>query len=184
MRESKVRETLRMYKTAALASTLALFLLTKNSSFSYIFLFVLVQTALGGGMKVALKHVLPKHIWQRPRGAVNCSGFYRSSNKVNSMGFPSGHAMGAFALATLAADYSNYDLATVAFSYGLAAMVALSRGTFLGRLSAGGHGGKEVACHSSLQIVVGSLTGIAYALIVIRRFPPPWKKTKKNEIKS
>ena len=45
-------------------------------------------------------------------------------------------------------------------------------------------GGLAAMVALSLQIVVGSLAGIAYALIVIRRFPPPWKKTKKNEIKS
>jgi membrane-associated phospholipid phosphatase len=178
MRESKARETLRMYKTSVLVVMAALFLATRNHAFSYIFIFALTQTALGGGLKLLFKQILPKHVWQRPKGAVNCSGYFRVSKKVNPMGFPSGHSMGAFALATLLADYTNFDALSTVLAYGAAFMVALSRGTWLGKFSGGGHGGKPVACHSPLQIAIGSLLGVFYAFFVIKTFPPPWKKTR------
>ena len=199
-RSSTTREALRMYKTSVLLFSLLMFIVTDNTQFLTLFLFALTQKITGAILKLIAHGLLVNFpsIWKRPKGAVNCSGYYNTSTKVVSYGMPSGHAMGSFSLATLGALYILHreqprkqdDLkkkltsySKIAILYALSTLVALSRTEVLGSFSAGGFDDAPRACHTPLQLIVGGTCGIAFSLIFVKYFGKYLFRNQKKKVR-
>lgn len=178
--EALIRESLRMFESSIIFTCLILYTVTRKNQFLAVCGFFVAQMGMGRVLKLSSKALLPKSIWMRPKGAINCSAAF-GYGKTNNMGFPSGHAMGAFSMATLGTAYiihqkekngeklSIRDYSSIVALYSVAVLIALSRTTVLGSYSGGGYR-VPVACHTFLQIAVGALSGIIFTHVFIRYF--------------
>lgn len=178
--EALLRESLRMFESSIIFTCFLLYSVTRKQQFLGVCGFFVAQMGVGRALKLGSKALLPKSVWMRPKGAVNCSAAF-SYGKTNQMGFPSGHAMGAFSMATLGTAYIVHqkqkkgdkldmkDYTSIVSLYTVALMIALSRTTVLGNYSGGGYR-TPVACHTFLQIGVGALSGIIFTHVFLRYF--------------
>lgn len=163
-----MREVLRMYKLEVVVSMLVAWVATKEPQY-FAWALAAVSTDV---LSTTAKHLWKgRPGWQRPRGAVNCSGFPRCGDKVNPMGMPSGHAWGSAFLATSATwhiwkKYPQRRWAVI-FPVVGSLLIILSRTTALGPWSGGGLMDKRVACHTEPQLIVGAVLGILHAVAFI-----------------
>ena len=164
-----MRELLRMYKIEVVASMIVAWVSTKEPKFLAWAIAALSTDVLS----TSAKHLWKGHPgWQRPKGAVNCSGFPRCDSGVNPLGMPSGHAWGSSFLATSAAYHiwQTYPKKRwmVLIPIMASLLIILSRTTALGKWSGGGLGSARVACHTEAQLIVGAILGFAQAVVFIK----------------
>ena len=176
-----------MYQTNVVVSSLALYLVTGRRPFLVLACFSLTASVTGKCLKTICRTALRAYpeVWQRPDGAINCSGYYNESTNVSQTGMPSGHSLGAFAFATLAtlyvlrkdetdrenapASWAYVTWSKIVLLYVAATAVALSRTTVFGPYSAGGVR-VPVACHTPAQVAVGATCGVVVAWVFFRYF--------------
>lgn len=100
----------------------------------------------------------------RPLGASGCRSFYGWPG-ASVTGMPSGHAMGAAAMAVIAHEYirrnqqtQSFQSAGVIFVYGFSLLIAFSRVVY--------------NCHTLAQIFIGYMVGFAYGWLSVKYVLP------------
>jgi membrane-associated phospholipid phosphatase len=122
-------------------------------------------------IKYASIPYLDTYKWlQRPSGARNCSCFNTGGSVAGRPGFPSGHAaITSFIVVAVLLSYPSLKRDTTAWVVGVIIIMLVN----ISRI--------KKKCHTSLQVVAGTLFGITFAVALQALKAMQWMKARKSE---